>query len=81
VNKPRWWQRLEAWVWMTRHRGRSLNRRAVVEIEMWDIINGRREMATVEELRVWAVHLGVPDDYQIDPRPLKQKIAELNNDA
>ena len=75
-----WWQRPKAWWWMTRHRGRSLNRRAAVEIEMWDIINGRREMVTVAELRVWAIHLGVPDNFQADPRKLKQKIRDLTDE-
>lgn len=44
---------------------RSLNRRAEVEQELFDASRGKRAMPTADELRAWAVKLGVPVELRL----------------
>lgn len=43
------------------HYGHELNRRASVETELWNAVNGKAPPPDVEQLRKWALKLGVPD--------------------
>jgi hypothetical protein len=43
------------------HFGHELNRRTAVETEIWNAVNGRTPLPDVEQLRKWALKLGVPD--------------------
>ena len=43
------------------HSGHELNRRASVETELWNAVNGKAPLPDVEQLRKWALKLGVPD--------------------
>ena len=43
------------------HYGHEINRRAAVEQEIWNAVNGKTPMPDVEQLRKWALKLGVPE--------------------
>lgn len=43
------------------HYGHEINRRAAVEQEIWNAVNGKAPLPDVEQLRKWALKLGVPD--------------------
>lgn len=40
---------------------KELNRRAKVEQQMWDCYHGKAELPDKEQLRLWALELGVPE--------------------
>ena len=42
----------------------ELNRRAAVEQEMFNCINGKRMMPDKDVLKDWALRLGIPDEYR-----------------
>jgi hypothetical protein len=46
---------------MVAHYGHEINRRAAVEQEIWNAVNGRTPLPDVEQLRKWALRLGVPE--------------------
>lgn len=42
----------------------ELNRRAAVEQEMWNCVNGKSPMPDSAKLREWALRLGVPKEFK-----------------
>jgi hypothetical protein len=62
--EPPWYQELGRLRELSKIWGQSLNRRAEVEQMMFDAASGKRSMPTAEELREWALRLGVPDVFK-----------------
>lgn len=46
---------------------KSLNRRAQVEQELFDVANGKRPLPDRDKCRELALRLGVPDDWKAKP--------------
>lgn len=46
---------------LVEHFGHELNRRSTVESELWNAVNGKTPLPDVEQLRKWALKLGVPE--------------------
>ena len=42
----------------------ELNRRAKVEVELFECVAGKRPMPDKQQLREWAVRLGVPEAFR-----------------
>lgn len=45
--------------------GKSLNTRAAVEQEMWNIVKGKAPLPDVEKCRDWARRLGIPEELRV----------------
>ena len=68
---------LERWAWpLYRLRARwrlwkglsaDMNRRAAVEIRLWDAVSGKKPPPDAEECRALALKLGVPEAYRQKP--------------
>jgi hypothetical protein len=43
----------------------ELNRRAKVEQELWNVVNGKAPLPDQEKCRDWALRLGVPDEFRL----------------
>lgn len=57
------------WRTMAPRWAEALNRRAEVEQLMFDAARGKRPMPTAEELRAWALRLGVPGEMRAEVQP------------
>ena len=65
---------LSRWTWLLyrlrarsrcwKHYDTDLNRRAAVEIRLWDTVSGKKPPPDAEECRQLALKLGVPDAYR-----------------
>ena len=51
------------WRWLKEYEA-SLNRRAEVETELFDVYSGRRPLPDKDQCRRWAVKLGCPADWR-----------------
>lgn len=51
------------WRWMRAYEV-SLNRRAEVEQDLFNVANGKRPLPDAEQCRQWATRLGVPDEWR-----------------
>lgn len=59
-----WTKRIfRRWTWMKEYEA-SLNKRAEVEAELFQVYAGQRPLPDKDQCRRWAVKLGCPDDWK-----------------
>lgn len=54
-------QQMDAAQFILKHHPHEVNRRAAVEQQMWNVVNGKAPLPDIETIRSWATKLGVPD--------------------
>lgn len=65
ARKSPWWIRRLYWHYRIMIDGYyELNNRASVESEMWQCVSGKKPMPDKEQLRQWALKLGVPEHFK-----------------
>ena len=68
VRHGPWWLRRLYWRLRCAVGGyQELNARAKVETEIWECAGGKRPMPDAEQLREWALRLGMPEGFRGRP--------------